>query len=78
MCGDKVLQLADVEFSQQRSRGSVVEVAVKAANTSFERSVVIAMHQHIEVVVAFQHQSLATGKRFRDVRCGSAGVSQHA
>ena len=60
------------------TRRRVVEMPEAAGDARLQRRRIIAPPQHIGVVIGFQHQGLAAGEHFLDVRRRTAGVSQHA
>lgn len=78
MGGDDMLELAGIQLPQDMRRSVIVQMAEPAADAFFKRPGIRPVHQHIQIVVAFQHQCVAAAQHMLDMRRGDAGIGQHA
>ena len=76
--GDDVDELRLVEPREQGAGGLVVEMAEARRDPLLERRRIVAVFEHVEIVIAFEHQRVAAGEAGLDVRRRDAEVGQHA
>jgi len=76
--GDDVLEARIVERREQRRRRLVVQMAEAARDALLERPRVVAIRQHVEIVVAFQHERIAAAEARLDKARRRADVGQDA
>ena len=60
---------------EQRGRGLVVQMPEAPGDALLERTRVVAVRQHVEVVVAFEHQRVAAGQARFDVAASMMPMS---
>ena len=75
---DHVLQARPVEAREERARLAVVEMPERARDALLQPFGVAASPQHVEIVVALQHQRIASGQRVLDVPRRCADIGEHA
>ena len=49
-----------------------------AGHTPFQAGRIWPVHQHIQIVIAFEYQRIAPGQGILDVRRDGAGIGQYA
>ncbi|OIP16493.1 MAG: hypothetical protein AUK53_03295 [Betaproteobacteria bacterium CG2_30_59_46] len=74
---NQVLQLAVVQARQQPGRHAVIQMAETARNPLLQHRRIRSVAQHVRIMIAFQHQSIAATQNGFDVWRGYAGVGQH-
>ena len=77
MRGNHVAQPRRVDRGQKLRRRLVVQMAEAARDALLELPWIVAAGEHVEVVVALEHQSVAAGKARLHVRRDDADVGQH-
>ncbi len=65
---DDMLQTAVVQLCQQLRRTCVIQMTEPAVDALLERACVGSVHQHFEIVIAFQYQRVATAQHLFDMR----------
>lgn len=73
-----MLQSADIELGQQLRRGGIFKMAETSRDALLERIGIVAARQHRGIVIAFQHQRIADGESFDDMRRRNADIGEHA
>ena len=76
--GEDVDELRIVEPREQRAGGPVVEMAEAGRDALLERRRIAAVLQHVEVVIALEHQRVASGQAVLDVQCRDAEIGEDA
>jgi hypothetical protein len=72
-----VLQQGSVELAQNLGGGSVIQMAETPRHPLLQAGRVWAIAQHLRIVVAFQHQRMATAQDRFNMGRGTTGVSEH-
>ena len=67
MSGHYVLQARTSHFAQQDTRGPIIEMTEIARNTPLKCRGIATTRQHLEIVIAFQHKSLAILQHIDDM-----------
>ena len=75
---DHMPQARMIESGKQSRAGLIVEMAEATADALLERPGISAFIQHRGVVVAFEHQRVATAKHAGNVRRNATGVGEYA
>src|SRR5207245_2395680 len=76
MGSEEVHELRIVEARKQRSGGPIVEVAEPGRNPPLERPRVAAVFQHVEIVIAFEHERIAAAEAGFDMRSRHSEIGQ--
>lgn len=74
---DNMPQARMIEPGEQSRAGLIVEMAEATANALLECPGIIAVIQHFRVMVAFEHQRVATAKHAGNVRRDATGIGEH-
>ena len=72
-----MLQARYIDAREQACRGTVIEMTELAGDAPLDRLRIVAVRQHLEIVVAFEHQCVAARQARLHVRGGDAEVGQH-
>jgi hypothetical protein len=75
---DEVAQARAVEALHEVAGGGVVEVAEASRDAVLQAEWIRPLHQHVEVVVALDHERVAAGELVLHVAGGRAEVGEHA
>src|SRR5262249_46267429 len=75
---DQMLQTRRVDPREKLRRGCVVEMTEAARDALLERGGIVSVREHVEIVVAFEHQRVAAGQARFDVSRAGAEIGEDA
>ena len=77
MRGDQMLQTTHIQAGQKFGRLPVVQMPESPAHTLFQAIGIIPVGEQLAIVIAFQHQRVATAQGRFDMRRATARIGQH-
>lgn len=73
-----MLQSAHIQPGEYGGRLMIAQMTEAAAYTPLEAVWIIAVHQHVAIVVTFQNQAMTTAQHLLDMRRAAPGIGQNA